>query len=62
MYCIWPPYYGYKSFRGISSLKDLYHKYSNCNQPILFVISPGSDPSKELEEFAERTVGRDKYI
>ena len=29
--------------------------------PVLFVISAGSDPSKELEEFAEKEIGRQNF-
>jgi dynein heavy chain 2, cytosolic len=35
------------------SLPHLYESESTCNDPILFIISPGSDPSAELQEFAE---------
>ena len=31
---------------------------SSPNEPVLFIISPGSDPSAELEEFADQVVGR----
>lgn len=34
-------------------LKNLYETESNCTDPILFIISPGSDPSAELQGFAE---------
>jgi dynein heavy chain 2 len=43
------------------SLKNLYGEDSSPEVPILFVTSPGSDPSKELEEFAESTIGRDNF-
>ena len=46
---------------GSNSLKELYKKHSSSTIPILFVISPGSDPSKELEELAEKTIGRDNF-
>ena len=42
-------------------MEELYKNKSNSNTPILFVISPGSDPSKELEELAEKTIGRDNF-
>ena len=35
------------------ALKSLYELESTPNEPILFIISPGSDPSAELQEFAE---------
>lgn len=28
------------------------------SEPVLFIASPGADPSQELSDFAERTVGR----
>ena len=43
------------------SLRNLYREESNTETPILFVSSPGADPSKELEEFAEAEVGRGKF-
>jgi hypothetical protein len=39
-------------------LKRLFTTESSCTDPILFIISPGSDPSAELESFAEQAVGR----
>jgi len=36
-------------------------KDTTSSEPVLFLVSPGSDPSKELEEFAEQTVGRDRF-
>lgn len=43
------------------SLRNLYREESSKDTPILFVTSPGSDPSKELQEFAETEVGRDNF-
>jgi dynein heavy chain 2 len=40
------------------ALRNLYENESNCREPILFIITPGSDPSSELQEFAENVVGR----
>lgn len=39
----------------------MYENESNCKEPILFIISPGSDPSTELQEFAETVVGRQSF-
>ena len=33
---------------------------SKCEEPILLIVSPGADPTKELEEFAENSIGRDR--
>lgn len=43
------------------SLKALLREEATPETPILFVTSTGSDPSKELEEFAETEVGRDNF-
>jgi len=43
------------------SLKSIYRDAATPETPILFVTSAGSDPSKELEEFAEAEVGRDNF-
>ena len=31
---------------------SLLENETNPNEPILFLVSPGADPTKELEEFA----------
>lgn len=36
-------------------------KETTSSEPVLFLVSPGSDPSKELEDFAEQSVGRDRF-
>ncbi len=43
------------------SLKAIFQEEATTETPILFVTSAGSDPSKELEEFAEASVGRDNF-
>lgn len=43
------------------TLANLYEFESTCTEPILFIISPGSDPSAELQEFAEGVVGREGF-
>jgi dynein heavy chain 2 len=40
------------------ALRNLYESESSCREPVLFIITPGSDPSTELQEFAETVVGR----
>jgi dynein heavy chain 2 len=55
-------YLGLKSVIAPSmSLERLHHDESSADEPILFITSPGADPSAELEEFAKRTVGAAKY-
>ena len=43
------------------SLPRLVEHESSANEPILFIISPGSDPSQELQTYAEQAVGRAAY-
>ena len=43
------------------SLKTLYENDTDCFTPILFITSPGSDPSDELQEFAAMEIGRQGY-
>jgi dynein heavy chain 2, cytosolic len=43
------------------NVRHLYEKESSALEPLLFVITPGSDPSQELKEFAKTAVGEDNY-
>ena len=43
------------------SLKSLYENDTDCFTPILFITSPGSDSSDELQEFAAMEMGRQGY-
>lgn len=43
------------------SLQRLVEHESTATDPILFIISPGSDPSQELQTYAEQAVGRAAY-
>jgi len=43
------------------ALRNIYESESTPNEPILFIISPGSDPSSELQDFAESVVGRQNF-
>eukprot|EP00118_Oscarella_pearsei_P021037 m.233847 g.233847 ORF g.233847 m.233847 type:complete len:1441 (+) comp40100_c0_seq20:9031-13353(+) len=43
------------------SLKRLYENETLAQEPILIVISPGVDPSQELQELAEESVGHERY-
>lgn len=42
-------------------LESIYQEESGAKEPVLFLITPGSDPSRELQEFAFSTVGSDHY-
>lgn len=42
------------------SLSALYEE-SNAQSPLLLISSPGADPSKELQEFAAKSVGASQY-
>lgn len=43
------------------NLKKLYTNETLSTEPILLIISPGADPSQELEDLAEEIVGGDNY-
>lgn len=43
------------------ALRNIYEHESTPLEPVLFIISPGSDPSSELQEFAETVVGRQSF-
>ncbi|XP_066286377.1 cytoplasmic dynein 2 heavy chain 1-like isoform X1 [Branchiostoma lanceolatum] len=43
------------------NLKRLYSTETTATEPILIIISPGADPSQELQELASATVGADRY-
>ncbi|KAJ8297986.1 LOW QUALITY PROTEIN: hypothetical protein KUTeg_024517 [Tegillarca granosa] len=43
------------------NLKKLFEKETISTEPILIVISPGADPSQELQDLAAQTIGGDKY-
>lgn len=46
---------------AITSIKAIYETETLPTEPILIVISPGSDPSDELRELAESTVGKENF-
>jgi dynein heavy chain 2 len=33
---------------------------ASSEQPILFITTPGADPSQELSEYAKLTIGRER--
>ena len=43
------------------NLKRLFETETTASEPILIIISPGADPSQELEELAQETIGHDRY-
>ena len=43
-------------------MNNLYQSESTSQDPILFIISPRSDPSAELQAFAEQMIGRNAYL
>ncbi|KAG1684369.1 Cytoplasmic dynein 2 heavy chain 1 [Nymphon striatum] len=46
----------------ILNLKKLYQMETICTEPILMIMSPGADPSQELQELANQIVGESNYI
>ena len=44
------------------NLKRLYEEQTSCLEPILVLISPGSDVSQELQELASQVVGPTNYV
>ena len=43
------------------NLKRLFEHETLPEEPILIVISPGADPSQELQDLANETIGHDRY-
>ena len=43
------------------NLRRLFDEETSCTEPILIIISPGTDPSQELSDLAQNTIGSDKY-
>lgn len=53
---------GLSSITGLVwSFKSILKDEPSPDTPILFLTAQGSDPSKELEEFAEREIGRENF-
>ena len=44
------------------NLKRLYEDHTKAEEPILVLISPGSDVSQELQELASDVVGASNYV
>ncbi|GFR50179.1 hypothetical protein Agub_g12346, partial [Astrephomene gubernaculifera] len=44
------------------SLKALIESESRAEEPILFITTPGADPSQELSEYAAATMGKERYF
>lgn len=47
---------------GVNSIPGIYELEPSTDMPLLFITSVGSDPSNEIEEFAQAKVGKDKFI
>lgn len=43
-------------------LEEVFKKHSAPATPILFITSPGSDPSTQLEEFSIKKVGKENFV
>ena len=49
------------SITGLNfSFNQIYTEQSSNLTPILFLVSPGSDPSKELEEYGNQMIGSER--
>ncbi|PRP81711.1 hypothetical protein PROFUN_10811 [Planoprotostelium fungivorum] len=44
------------------NFQKVYQDESSPDEPLLLIISPGADPSQELEDFAAKSIGRDKLF
>lgn len=44
------------------NLKTLIDEKMKPEVPALFIVSVGFDPSKELQEYANSTIGKDNFI
>lgn len=44
-----------------TNIKYIFETETVANEPILIIISPGSDPSEELRELADSVVGKQNY-
>ena len=47
---------------GAGNVTSIYAAEPSTDTPILFITSVGSDPSKDIEDFAVATVGKDKFF
>ena len=43
------------------NLKKLYETETLAEEPIIVVISPGADPSQELQDLANEAIGHERY-
>jgi dynein heavy chain 2 len=44
---------------SVTNIKHVWETETVASEPVLFIISPGSDPSEELRELAEVVVGKE---
>lgn len=44
-----------------AGIKQVMEAEGNCDQPVLFITTPGADPSADIIEYANATVGPDRF-
>ena len=44
-----------------TNIRTIYESETSAGEPVLIIISPGSDPSQELRELADAVVGKQNY-
>eukprot|EP01028_Stygiella_incarcerata_P004192 TRINITY_DN1890_c0_g1_i5.p1 TRINITY_DN1890_c0_g1~~TRINITY_DN1890_c0_g1_i5.p1 ORF type:complete len:4092 (-),score=1034.80 TRINITY_DN1890_c0_g1_i5:737-12970(-) len=52
---------GISTTAASANLFDVLRDESNSNEPILFITTPGADPSREVEDVADQVVGPSKF-
>eukprot|EP00501_MAST-03F_sp_TOSAG23-6_P000982 GSMAST32.ASY1.ANO1.1018.1 assembled CDS len=45
-----------------TNVSRLHQEESSCETPILFIVTTGVDPCKDLQDYAAQTVGEDNYF
>ena len=44
-----------------AGIKQVMEQEGSCEQPVLFITTPGADPSADIIEYAHATVGADRF-
>jgi hypothetical protein len=44
-----------------AGIKQVMEAEGSCEQPVLFITTPGADPSADIIEYANATVGPDRF-